>query len=636
MLLRTSLWSAVLSAAISAVASGCGGVPETDAREVDAGDIEGPDPQLRIGCSPVGDIKNCTQCNGTMYVAYCASGETCWNNQYCRTETRSPGTACTSAMQCAAVACTDGVCCNVSACTGGCSFCGFAGNCQIKTGVAPKSCSLTAGAAPCGTPGCYGSASCSYAQTSTTCTPPCVGSISTGFTYGGSGTCDGSGACKGTGGSISCGQYRCDNTTGCKMTCSSDADCLTGAFCEGSVCKPKLTTGSPCPGNNACAAGAGTCQATNDGNRCCTATCTSPMVCNTAGTGCVGTLPIGSACSTGSVCATGICHPTGKCAACSADSDCSSIEFCDVTSLKCVPRAGVGDSCTTSASCPSGLFCTEGVCCEKTDCGAGSSCALTPKGKCMKQNGTACAAGGECGSGNCVDGICCDSACTGQCEACDVVGSLGKCVAVKGAPRGGRPACPGAEVSVCERATCDGANRTSCAAFTSSEAPCRDASCTGGMATAPANCTGTGSCPAPITTPCGGFACDAEGKACRSACTNDGECVDGYVCKDSRCEPKTSSCSSDGASSIARDGASKPCAPYLCDPSTGNCFAQCAGSSQCAAGFVCDGANTCVAAPATDTTDDGGCALGPPGGRASAFAAVAALGLAIAVARRRR
>src|SRR5690606_10265305 len=77
--------------------------------------------------------------------------------------------------------------------------------------------------------------------------------------------------------------------------------------------------------------------------------------------------------------------------------------------------------------------------------------------------GAACSSGAECASGYCVDGVCCDGACTGQCEACNVAGSLGTCSPVPAgdAPRGARPACT-SDGSVCG-GSCDGTNRTACA-----------------------------------------------------------------------------------------------------------------------------------------------------------------------------
>lgn len=590
--------------------SGCSSeAPDSNAVEADSG-VEPPDLHPRF-CSPgTSDPANCKTCVGGIMTSWCASGEFCYGG-VCKTDTRAAGSACTSSSQCATSYCTDGVCCNVSSCSGSCSFCGSSGSCVIKTGVAPKSCALTVGSAPCGTPGCYGSASCSYPGSSTSCTGKCVGDATTGFNYGGSGACDGTAACKVTAGATACGTYRCSDSSGCLSSCTTDADCLTTAYCDGGTCKPKVSTGSACIDDRACAAGAGACQATNDGKRCCTASCTAPQVCDTVGTGCVGSLPVGASCTTGSACITGKCHPTGKCAQCLGDSDCPSTRYCDTTTLECLPRAGVGETCTSTASCPSGLSCTEGVCCEAADCGAGKSCALTHKGQCMKTAGTTCGADAECDSGHCIDGVCCDAACKGQCEACDVAGSVGKCVAVKGAPHGTRTACPGTEVSLCERAMCDGAARDACKGYTSSSEECRKASCTAGVATAPATCTGNGSCPDAITTPCGGYACDAEGVACRSACDTDAHCIEGYECRDSKCQPKTSTCSDDRASSVPRDGAPKACAPFACDPSSGNCFDKCSSTAQCGAGFVCDG-TTCVPAPASSSSeDDGGCTLSP-------------------------
>ena len=47
--------------------------------------------------------------------------------------------------------------------------------------------------------------------------------------------------------------------------------------------------------------------------------------------------------------------------------------------------------------------------------------ASTPSGKPLAEG---CAANEECASGFCVDSVCCDSACDGQCETCNVAGTL--------------------------------------------------------------------------------------------------------------------------------------------------------------------------------------------------------------------
>ena len=45
-------------------------------------------------------------------------------------------------------------------------------------------------------------------------------------------------------------------------------------------------------------------------------------------------------------------------------------------------------------------------------------------------NGTVCSLGSECCSNNCMDGYCCNSTCSGNCDRCNVAGSLGTCTDV--------------------------------------------------------------------------------------------------------------------------------------------------------------------------------------------------------------
>jgi len=247
--------------------------------------------------------------------------------------------------------------------------------------------------------------------------------------------------------------------------------------------------------------------------------------------------------------------------------------------------------------------------------------------------GGACVNGSECASGFCVDSVCCDSACTGQCEACDVVDPMtktaGRCVPITGAPHGTRSSCSTTGADPCQAPTCDGVVRTSCAGKSVDGTECRPASCTDGKRTIVARCAG-GSCPPIETGSCDGYACKAA--ECGTTCATAGDCIAGYVCKDTRCTPRTASCTSDGLGSIPKDGGQVSCAPYRC-AEDGTCASACAGSSDCAPGFVCDPTNkSCVTAGAPDE-DDGGCAFGRRGGAASGLL----LGLlAIGIARRRR
>ena len=62
-----------------------------------------------------------------------------------------------------------------------------------------------------------------------------------------------------------------------------------------------------------------------------------------------------------------------------------------------------------------------------------------------RPTGGACSRAGECIDGLfCVDGRCCDGACDGTCEACDLPGQEGSCVAVPamGDPDGECPTIP--------------------------------------------------------------------------------------------------------------------------------------------------------------------------------------------------
>ncbi|XOB40311.1 MAG: hypothetical protein ACKKMR_03310 [Candidatus Nealsonbacteria bacterium] len=48
-----------------------------------------------------------------------------------------------------------------------------------------------------------------------------------------------------------------------------------------------------------------------------------------------------------------------------------------------------------------------------------------------KQLGESCVLSTECASGYCVDGVCCNETCGGDCEACDLAGSVGTCTSVE-------------------------------------------------------------------------------------------------------------------------------------------------------------------------------------------------------------
>lgn len=130
-----------------------------------------------------------------------------------------------------------------------------------------------------------------------------------------------------------------------------------------------------------------------------------------------------------------------------------------------------------------------------------------------------CSGNGECASGFCVDGVCCSTACAGQCEACNLPGTVGTCAtvtltngptgypagqAVSGFGKTFRASCPAFGTTCGGR--CDGTTATSCTYVTSE---CVPASCSGGVETRRSTCS-AGTCPAATTSPCAPYLCGSH------------------------------------------------------------------------------------------------------------------------------
>src|SRR3954454_15543029 len=91
-------------------------------------------------------------------------------------------------------------------------------------------------------------------------------------------------------------------------------------------------------------------------------------------------------------------------------------------------------ACSAAGECPDGYHCAAQQCWRN-----GHDPGVTPGGAGgTKSLSDACSNDADCGSGHCIDGVCCNRACDGQCEACDVTGSVGTCSPVMGPPHGQR------------------------------------------------------------------------------------------------------------------------------------------------------------------------------------------------------
>ncbi len=482
-------------------------------------------------CAPY--VCGAAACSGNCGVdADCTAGNWC-SGGVCEPK-KTPGVACGADHQCGSGFCTDGVCCDV-ACDGQCEACdvaGSVGSCSAVTG------SPHAGRAQCASDGssCGGACSgqrrdaCTYPTASVQCrAASCAAGVATLAA-----ACDGAGACPAEQ-TQACTPFVC-GASACLGNCHADADCSAGNWCAAGVCVPKRAPGVACGGANQC--GSGFCV---DGVCCdvaCDGQCQACDVPGSAGS-CVPVAgaPHGGrpACATDGTACGGQCggedptacaYPATECRAAScaggvatmaatcSEGRCPPAQERSCGRFACGSSACMGD-CASDAQCADGSWCAAGVC--------------EPK----RPAGGACSGSNQCGSGFCVDGVCCNGACDGQCEACDVAGSVGTCAAVAGAPHGARSACA-SDSTVCG-GTCDGARRDACA-YPAVTVSCVEASCEGGVETHASACDGQGACVAPTLALCGNFACGET--TCRTGCVADSDCGASGYCAAGVCQAR--------------------------------------------------------------------------------------------------
>jgi hypothetical protein len=164
------------------------------------------------------------------------------------------GTGCLTGIGCASGFCVDGFCCD-RACTGQCEACDVPGSPGVCTGVAGAPHSSRP---PCASDGsscggsCDGSntASCSYPSAVIQCGgPSCANGLATLASF-----CNATGSC-GAPATQACAPYTC-GTTACNTSCATNADCVAGLVCAGTVCTPPLQITSVTPASGS--AGGGT------------------------------------------------------------------------------------------------------------------------------------------------------------------------------------------------------------------------------------------------------------------------------------------------------------------------------------------------------------------------------------------
>jgi hypothetical protein len=154
------------------------------------------------------------------------------------------------------------------------------------------------------------------------------------------------------------------------------------------------------------------------------------------------------------------------------------------------------------------------TCSTDTDCSSGFYCGSSSKCVVRKAAGAACLGNSECTSGSCASGVCCDVACNGECEACNLPGSIGTCKAK------------------------------------SAGASCGLAGCVGGYTVATSSCDGTShSCPLGAITPCPNGTKCLDKVSCKATCAADADCLVGA------CDTTTGKCVSawDGGVDVGPD-----------------------------------------------------------------------------------
>jgi hypothetical protein len=336
--------------------------------------------------------------------------------------------ACTADADCASGACADGVCCD-SACSGACEACtaakkgsGKDGTCgPVAKGADPDAECGTMGTGTCrGDATCDGARSCRVPNAGKSCAPA---ACSNTVTLAAAAQCGATGDCTPT--TTDCTPYTCDpKQVACRTTCTTDAQCATGAHCNAGACE-KSAAGAACKTAAECTSGF--CA---DGV-CCDAACDGQCeACDLTGT--EGTCtpvagpPHGSraACAGADPCA-GTCNGllTTACAYPGADTSCGA-------SASCTDGSETGDRCNGSGDCVAspvkacapftcGTDACKTTCKTDADCITGYRCDASKA--CVSTLGGSCSTGDtltepDGGKKSCSPYLCAAGECTTSCK----------------------------------------------------------------------------------------------------------------------------------------------------------------------------------------------------------------------------
>jgi hypothetical protein len=526
---------------------------------------------------------------------------------------RPNGSGCSTAMASACISgnCVDGVCCAQTAmeCSGTCKSCNVGSNAGTCANVVAGMTDET----------CPSDQACDAAQQ---CKKR-LGQACNLFSECATGNCV-DGVCCDTACNDRCKQCNLAAKRGtCSFVPSGEEDPVGAPAC---VSEPDQ--GRFCDGNGNCSN-----TAKPNGRPC------------TAGGQCASTYCIdGVCCNSGCAQTCYQCNKAGAVGSCSpmaaGQQDLSAMTACDTAMAYCngsgqclMNKKPNGQPCAAAADCGSNS-CVDGICCSGTCTSTCQSCAVAGSlGNCvnlppgsqdtmaaspcsgasycdaagtcqtgLKPNGSVCAAGNQCGSGNCVDGVCCDKTCGEACYTCNLPGGTpGECSPL---PTGTKDVCSGADHCDANHrctsgkkangATCGG--DLECASNACVDDTCCESACTGRCRSCK-NATGTCALAADGTD----VRMDCMGQGvCTGTCNGQGACrwgPSGTMCATAGCQQTTGLITGAGLC----DGAghcvtaqTRDCNGFRCytDPQgMAQCGKDCSRDPECALDFYCESMN---------------------------------------------